>query len=123
MGRKVVVAALAVTASFWIVGMAVAAPDNKNSITIGMACDHGVGSITGASINQNSAGTLNIIDPGPGSYVIKRAVIDGQLVYQNPGFADRTDDLVRCVPVSFNGGPLPPDNPPVVWWGILTGKR
>jgi hypothetical protein len=121
MRRKIIVPTmLATVGAFWMVGIALAAPDNKNSITIGMECDHGIGAITGAGIDQNSAGTLNIVRPGHGSYAIKRAVIGGQLVYENPGFASRFDDLVRCVPVSFNGGPLPPDNPSVVWWGILT---
>jgi len=118
------VAVLSLTAcALWVVAaVAVAAPDNKNSITVGMACDHGVGSITGASIDQNNSGAFTIVDPGPGTYVVKRAVIDGVLVYENPGFAGRVDDLVRCVPASFNGGPLPPGNPSVVWWGILNGK-
>jgi len=35
-----------------------------------MACDHGVGAITGASIDQNNSGTFNIIDPGPGTYAV-----------------------------------------------------
>ena len=100
MGRRLVVAVLLFTVcALLVVGMAVAAPDNKNSITIGMSCDHGVGLITGASIDQNSSGTLTIIEPGPGTYVVKRALINNVLVYENPGFAGRVDDLVRCVPM------------------------
>jgi len=117
MGRRLGVAALvAAVFAFSIVGIAAAAPDNKNSQTIGMVCDHGVGSVTAVTIEHNSAGGLNIIDPGPGTYEIKRVVIGGQLVYENPGFAGR--DLVSCRPVTVDGGPLPP-GPEVIFGGIL----
>lgn len=107
MGRRLAVAAL-VAAVFAVstVGIAAAAPDNKNSQTFGMWCDHGVGSITVATIEQNNAGGLNIIGPGHGTYEIKRVVIDGQLVYENPGHAGR--DLVTCSP-----------GPGVIFGGIL----
>ena len=117
MGRKIVVGVLVGTvAAFSIVGIAAAAPDNKNSQTIGMVCDHGVGSITAVTIEHNSAGGLNIIAPGHGTYEIKRVVIGGQLVVETPGFAGR--DLVTCRPVTVNGGPLPP-GPEVIFGGIL----
>src|SRR5262245_44870108 len=85
--RKIVLVAVAgVVAALLAVGIASAAPTNKNSITVGMECDHGVGAITGASIDQNNAGTF-ILDPGPGTYVVKVAFIEDQFAYVNPGFA------------------------------------
>ncbi len=110
MGRKLGVAALATAVfAFSAVGIASAAPDNKNSQTIGLECDHGVGSITAVTIEHNNAGGLNIIDPGHGTYEIKRVVIGGELVYENPGFAGR--DLVTCSPDSG-----------VIFGGILNMK-
>ena len=120
--RKPLLAALVATvAAVSLVGVAAAAPDNKNSMTIGLECDHGVGSIIAATIEQNSAIALNVIDPRPGSYVIHRVSIDGQLVVETPGFEGR--DLITCTPVTVNGQPIPPEDPEVVFGGILTGKR
>ena len=119
--RRIFAAVAATAGALWIASAAFGAPSNQNSIRVGMDCDHGVGAITGASIAQNNAGALNIVDPGPGAYAVKRAEIDGQLVYENPGFAGRVDSLVRCKAVSFNGEALPEESPKVVWWGILTG--
>jgi hypothetical protein len=122
MGKGTVAAALSATVgALALVGAAVAAPDNKNSSTVGMTCDHGVGSITGATIDNNNSGTFNLVDPGPGAYAVKRVTIDGQLVYENPGIGGRLEDLVRCVPMSLNGLPLPAGSPAVVFWGILNG--
>ena len=98
--------------------IASAAPDNKNSQTIGLTCDHGVGSILTSTIQQNSAIVLTLVTPAAGAFVIHRVFIDGQLVVETPGFAGR--DLVRCTPTTVNGQPIPPEDPDVVFEGILT---
>jgi hypothetical protein len=121
-GKRVPLAAalIASVAAMSIVGIASAAPSNKNSMTIGLVCDHGVGSLIAATIEQNNAIVLNVIDPGPGSYVIHRVFVDGQLVVETPGFTGR--DLITCTPVTVNGQPIPPEEPEVVFGGILTGR-
>lgn len=121
-GKRAPVAAalIASVAAMSIVGIASAAPSNKNSTTIGLVCDHGVGSLITATIEQDNAIVLNVIDPGPGSYVIHRVFVDGQLVVETPGFTGR--DLVTCTPVTVNGQPIPPEEPEVVFGGILTGR-
>jgi hypothetical protein len=120
--RKSLVAAIvSALAAVSGVGIASAAPDNKNSQTIGMECDHGVGSIVTTTIEHNSAIVLNVIDPGLGSYVIHRVFVDGQLVVETPGFEGR--DLITCTPVTVNGQPIPPADPDVVFGGILTGPQ
>jgi hypothetical protein len=119
--RSLVAAAVSVLVAGSVVGIASAAPHNKNSRTIGMECDHGVGSILTATIEHNNAIALNVIDPGPGSYVIHRVVVDGQLVVETPGFEGR--DLITCTPVTVDGQPIPPADPDVVFGGILTGPR
>jgi hypothetical protein len=105
MRRKLVVGALVATVvAFAVVGVAAAAPDNKNSQIIPMMCESPVGPIVAVTIEHNNAGGLNIVAPGHGTYEIKRVEIDEQVVYQNPGFAGR--DLVECSPadnVTFGG--------------------
>jgi hypothetical protein len=120
-GNSLVASLIATVAAVSMVGVASAAPDNKNSTTIGLECDHGVGSIITATIEQNSAIVLNVIDPGPGSYVIHRVFVDGQLVVETPGFEEQ--DLITCTPVTVNGQPIPSEDPEVVFGGILTGRR
>ena len=117
--RALVLAAGIMAAALVMTGYASAAPDNKNIMTIGLQCDHGIGSLTTATISHNNATVLNVITPGPGSFVIHRVSIDGRLVAETPGFAGR--DLVTCVPVSVNGAPIPPSDPDVVFGGVLAG--
>lgn len=119
--KSLVTATASVLVAVSGVGIASAAPDNKNSQTIGMECDHGVGSIVTTTIEHNSAIVLNVTDPGPGSYVIHRVFVDGQLVVETPGFAGR--DLITCTPVTVNGQPIPPSDPDVVFGGILTAPH
>ena len=75
-------ALVASVAAMSIVGIASAAPSNKNSMTIGLMCDQGMGSLITATIAKNNAIVLNVIVPGPGSYVIHRVFVDGQLVVE-----------------------------------------
>ena len=123
MARTAALGTLVLALAALLASAAAADPLNGNSATITFACDNGV-TFTGTATLQSQTSTGHLIaanDPSLLNSVFQavQVTVDGQIVKQIPGFANR--NLIDCTITAF--GDVPATGPVIVLTGFFTGPR